>query len=155
MSRRLDVLIEQRTRETNRLKAGQENDAVLESLHDSLAFLDQQIAKLEARIKAHIDQHPDLKEEFDLLKSVPGLGDKTASKLLAELPDVSRFDHVGQVVAYAATAHLWLIGSQKKQADQNRQTKPQNGHVLSGAIGHPTQSGRQSPGRTSCGAGQN
>ncbi len=101
MSRRLDALIEQRTRETNRLKAGQECEVVLESLHDSLAFLGQQIAKLEARIKAHIDQHPDLKEEFELLKSVPGIGNKTAGKLLAELPDVSHFDHVGQVVAYA------------------------------------------------------
>jgi transposase len=101
MIRRLDALIEQRTRETNRLKSGQDCEAVLESLHDSLVFLDQQIAKLETRIRDHIDQHPDLKQEFDLLKTITGIGDKTASKLMAELPAVSRFDHVGQVVAYA------------------------------------------------------
>jgi len=101
MSRRLDALLEQRTRETNRLKSGQDCEVVLKSLYDSLAFVDQQIAKLESRIQDHIDQHPDLKQDFDLLKSITGIGAKTASKLMAELPDISRFDHVGQVVAYA------------------------------------------------------
>lgn len=101
MSRRLDGLIEQRTRETNRLKSGQNCEVVLESLQASLAFLDEQITTLERRIGEHIDQHPDLKEDFELLKSIPGIGDKTAAKLMAELPQVSRFDHVGQVVAYA------------------------------------------------------
>jgi len=101
MSRRLDGLIEQRTRETNRLKSGQACEVVLESLQDSLAFLDEQIAKLEARIRDHIDQHPDLKQEYHLLTSITGIGDKTAGKLMAELPDINRFDRVGQVVAYA------------------------------------------------------
>ena len=101
MSRRLEALIEQRTRETNRLKSGQDCKVVLESLQDSLGFLDEQISKLERRIGGHIDRHPDLKEEFDLLTSITGIGDKTAIKLLAELPDVHRFDSVGQVVAYA------------------------------------------------------
>jgi transposase len=101
MSRRLEALLEQRTRETNRLKSGQDCEVVLESLHDSLTFLNEQIARLEDRIREHIDRHPDLKQEFELLKSVPGIGDKTAGKLVAELPDINRFDHVGQVVAYA------------------------------------------------------
>ena len=101
MSRRLEALIEQRTRETNRLKSGQDCEVVLESLQDSLSFLDEQISKLEERIREHIDRHPDLKEEFDLLTSIRGIGDKTAIKLMAELPDVKRFDCVGQVVAYA------------------------------------------------------
>lgn len=101
MSRRLDVLIEERTRETNRLKSGQDCEIVLESLKENLAFLNEQIAKLEERFRDHIDRYPDLKEEFELLKSVPGIGEKTAGKLVAELPDIHRFDHVGQVVAYA------------------------------------------------------
>ena len=101
MSRRLDALVEQRTRETNRLKSGQDCEVVLESLTDSLTFLDEQITKLEARIRDHIDRHSDLKAEHDLLTSITGIGDKTAGKLMAELPDVNRFDHVGQVVAYA------------------------------------------------------
>lgn len=101
MSRRLDALVEQQTRETNRLKSGQDCEVVLESLQDSLTFLAEQIAKLEAQIRDHIDRHPDLKEEHDLLTSITGIGDKTAGKLMAELPDINRFDHVGQVVAYA------------------------------------------------------
>jgi len=101
MSRRMEALIEQRTRETNRFKSGQGCEVVLESLQDSLSFLDEQIGKLEKRIREHIDRHPDLKEEFELLTSIRGIGDKTAIKLMAELPDVKRFDSVGQVVAYA------------------------------------------------------
>jgi transposase len=101
MSRRMEALIEQRTRETNRLKSGQNYEVVLESLQDSLSFLEEQISKLEQRIREHIDRHSDLKEEFDLLTSIRGIGDKTAIKLMAELPDVKRFDSVGQVVAYA------------------------------------------------------
>lgn len=101
MSRRLDALIEQRTRETNRLKSGRLCEAVQESLQESLAFLDGQVAKLEAQINDHIDQHPDLRQEARLLTSIPGVGDKTAAKLLAELPAVERFAHVGQAVAYA------------------------------------------------------
>ena len=72
MSRRLEGLIEQRTRETNRLKSGQECEAVVESLYDSLAFLDEQITKLEARIREHIDRHPDLKEEFNPMPHLRG-----------------------------------------------------------------------------------
>jgi len=101
MSRRMEALIEQRTREINRLKSGQGCGVVLESLQDSLSFLDEQMSKLERRIREHIDRHSDLKEEFDLLTSIRGIGDKTAIKLMAELPDVKRFDSVGQVVAYA------------------------------------------------------
>jgi len=101
MSRRMDAVIEQRTREINRLKSGQDCEVVLESLQDSLGFLDEQISKLEKRIREHIDRYPDLKKEFDLLTSITGIGDKTAIKLMAELPDVHRFDSVGQVVAYA------------------------------------------------------
>ena len=97
----MEALIEQRTREINRLKSGQDCEVVLESLRASLSFLDEQIIKLEKRIREHIERYPDLKEEFGLLTSIKGIGDKTAIKLMAELPDVHRFDSVGQVVAYA------------------------------------------------------
>ena len=73
-----------------------------ESLQESLVFWDGQIDKLEGQINDHIGQYPDLKQEAELLTSIPGIGDKTATKLLAELPEVDRFEHVGQAVAFAS-----------------------------------------------------
>ncbi len=59
------------------------------------------IAQLEAQIQAHIDQHPALKRDRELLTSIDGIGNKTAAIILGELPEVDRFDHSGQAVAYA------------------------------------------------------
>ena len=52
-------------------------------------------------MQEHIDQNPDLKEKQELLISIPGIGKKTATLILGELPSIDRFQHVGQVVAYA------------------------------------------------------
>lgn len=39
-------------------------------------------------ISDHIDQMPELKKNAELLKSVPGIGDVTASMLVVELPEL-------------------------------------------------------------------
>ena len=59
------------------------------------------IVKLEAQIQAHINQHPALKRDRELLTSIDGIGDKTAAIILGELPEVDRFENSGQAVAYA------------------------------------------------------
>jgi len=46
-------------------------------------------------------QHPDLKRQRDLLTSIPGLGDLSAAKLLAEFRDIRHFQDVRQLVAFA------------------------------------------------------
>ena len=71
------------------------------SIVESLEFIGHQITQLEAQIQNHIDQHPDLKRDQELLTSIKGIGNKTAFKILGELPDVDRFDNVGHVVAYS------------------------------------------------------
>lgn len=102
MVRRLNSLVKEQSREKARLQSGLESEVVKASISDSLTFLEYQIAQLEARIQAHIDQHPELKRDQQLLTSIKGIGDKTAFKILGELPDISRFDNAGQVVAYAS-----------------------------------------------------
>ena len=101
MVRRLNGLIKEQSRERNRLQSGLESEVVKTSIAENLDFLDGQISRLEKQIQVHIDQHPDLKREQDLLTSIKGIGDKTAFQILGELPDVSRFDNAGQAVAYA------------------------------------------------------
>lgn len=128
MVRRLNGLVKERSREKNRFQSGLESEVVKASIADSLAFLDHQITQLEAQIQAHIDHHPDLKRDHDLLTSIKGLGDKTAFKILGELPDINQFDHVGQVVAYASLSpQQHSSGSSVRK--KTRLTKTGNQHI--------------------------
>lgn len=102
LTRRLDALVVDRTREKNRLTAKTHPDVVQQSIEETIAFYNQQIERLEAQIQAHIDQHPDeLKGKQQLLTSIPGIGDKTAAILLAELPEIALFQSAKQVTAFA------------------------------------------------------
>ena len=101
LERRLLNLQEVRQQEVNRAKAPGVVDAVAESIRALVDHLDEQIKDLTRQIKDHIDRHPDLRQKADLLTSIPGVGDKTAAKLLGELPDVDQFTSAKQVAAYA------------------------------------------------------
>lgn len=101
LTRRLAALQKDRTREINRLKAGEHPKQVQASMRQMIAFQDKQIAKLKTDIQNHIDQHPELKQQQELLTSIPGIGDKSAAVILSELPDVDKFNTAKQVTAYA------------------------------------------------------
>lgn len=51
------------------------------------------ITDLDKAIDAHIRAHPDLKRDFDLLCTVPGVGPVVASGLMGELGDLRDFAH--------------------------------------------------------------
>ena len=101
--RRLDSLLEMRQMEANRFEvAGTE--AVRESLAEHLAYLDEEIARRQELIRAHIDSHPGLRGQRDLLLSIPGIGAATAAKLLAEIMDVKLYESARQLAAFAGLA---------------------------------------------------
>jgi hypothetical protein len=52
-------------------------------------------------IGQHIDQHPPLQEQRDLLVSIPGIGNTTAAKLLAEMLEVKLYQSARQLAAFA------------------------------------------------------
>jgi transposase len=85
--RRLDALQEMRTQENHRLEAGVVIDEVRASIEAMLGHLDAQIAHVKRLIRDHIDRHPGLRTQRDLLTSIPGIGAPTAATLLAELFD--------------------------------------------------------------------
>lgn len=99
--RHVQVLKTDRTREVNRRQSGIETVEVLAAIEAHIAFLDEQIDDLETQIRDHIDNHPDLKRNRDLLLSIPGIGETTAAAFLAELPNVSLFSQARQVAAFA------------------------------------------------------
>jgi len=74
---------------------------VAKSIREVIATLDAQIAQVEKEIRQHFDDHPDLKRKRDLLTSIPGIGETTAGSLLAEIPQMERFQSAKTVAAYA------------------------------------------------------
>lgn len=99
--RHLDDLKALRQAEKNRLEAAPSSKTVVRDLQDHIRFLDKQIERLEGEIHDHIDQHPHLRQQHDLLNSIPGIGDTTSFHILAEMGDLTRFSDVRQVVALA------------------------------------------------------
>lgn len=101
MSRHLDALKGNLTREKNRLQSGLRSETVIDNVKETIVFLKQQIAELEEALRNHVNRHPDLKEKVDLLTSIPGIGETTAIGFLAEVPDISRFRSASQIAAFA------------------------------------------------------
>ena len=98
--RRLDALYEMRTQEANRLAAGVSVADVRASIEAVLTHLDEQVAQVRRLIREHIDRHPTLRQQRDLLTSIPGIGDATAAVLLAEL-FTKRYSSAKQAAAFA------------------------------------------------------
>ena len=89
--RRLESLIEMRVMEENRLSSGIAVEAVRASVEELIAHLAEQIKCTEKLIRDHIDKHSGLKRQRELLDSIPGVGEATASALLAEVPDITQY----------------------------------------------------------------
>ena len=104
MGRRLDELQDMKQQEQNRLKSGVTDQVVIESLQENLKHLEAQIKALWKKIKAHVEQHPDLREKQRLLISIPGIGKLTAIKLIAEIGEIKDFTSASQLAAYAGLA---------------------------------------------------
>ena len=99
--RHLDDLKALRQAEKNRLEAKPSSKTVVRDLQEHVAFLEKQIKKLEKDIDDHLKRYPSLKQQSELLDSIPGIGHTTIAHLLAELGDLTRFSDVRQVVALA------------------------------------------------------
>lgn len=97
---RLQVLRDMQQQERNRLEAQASNEAVTQSIHGHLAWLEQCARQLQQQIDDHIDGHPGLRQDAQLLASIPGLGRVTTPKVLAFLGDVRRFANAKALAAF-------------------------------------------------------
>lgn len=97
--RQLDDLQQTRQQQVNRLESAT-SPLVHTQLTQHIAFIDQQIAQLKQLLQDHLRQHPHLKQQVDLLTSIPGIGNITACRLVAEIRSITAFDDVRQLVAF-------------------------------------------------------
>jgi transposase len=70
----------------------------------TVKFLKGTLKSIEKEIKAIISSHSELKKQFELIKSVPGIGDKTAIYMLIVTRGFTAFDNARKLACYAGTA---------------------------------------------------
>jgi transposase len=105
---RLAAVEEDLQRENNRrekARATATPTLVLESLERTLQGLIAERKRLEQAINDHYDQHPDLKQQRDLLRTIPAVGDKSANQLLCLLRSKT-FDSARQAAACSGLVPL-------------------------------------------------
>lgn len=63
-------------------------------------WINDEIAKLEKQIEDHIDRHPGLKRDAELITSIPGIGPTTVARILGHLGDIRRFKNAKALAAF-------------------------------------------------------
>lgn len=105
ISRERDSFVKMLTEEQNRLHAikssSNPSPVVLKSHRSTIKHFEKQIKKLEKVLKDKLDNNSGLKEKKELLKTIPGIGDITATVLLTETNEFSTFTDPKQLAAYA------------------------------------------------------
>lgn len=98
LSRRVEVLEKMLLAEHNRLETAPRS--VSSSVKRVITNLEKEIHNVQRLIKDHIDNNPDLKQQSELLQTIPGIGEKTASLLLGEI-EFRAFSSARAVAAHA------------------------------------------------------
>jgi transposase len=89
LHKRRDQLVTSRKQERTRRRETTGHD-LLAGLDRHLAFLDEEIAAIEAKIASLIAAEPGLQRTYRLLVSIPGVGAVTGACLLARMPELGQ-----------------------------------------------------------------
>ncbi|OAM03443.1 IS110 family transposase [Wolbachia endosymbiont of Dactylopius coccus] len=65
--------------------------------------IEQSIEIIKNSIRELLKQHKELLKDFQLLLTIPGIGEESAIAILAEVPDIKAFINARQLAAYAGT----------------------------------------------------
>ena len=104
LAKRRDQLVSMRAQEKTRRSEAPSTDLAAR-ITRHIAFLDEEIAALEADIRAQIEADPDLSREADLMQSVPGVGPVASLQLIARMPELGQTGS-GQLAALAGLAPM-------------------------------------------------
>lgn len=102
LSRREAIAQDLQRRERNRLEKADATDTpdlIRQSLVEAIDFLAKQLAKIQQDIDDHIDKHPNLKADRELLLSIPAVGPQVGNHLLAVMHN-HQFQSAEQLAAY-------------------------------------------------------
>jgi transposase len=86
---RRNQLIEMRKAEINRREHVRDR-LVDRSIDTVVRVIDKEIETVEKKIREQIDRMPQLRQKAELLRTMPGIGETTASMLVAEMPELGQ-----------------------------------------------------------------
>lgn len=100
---RLQALKDMHQQEMNRLEAARaaNDDFSKQNIGEHVAYLQAAIKRLQDDIDDHINGQPELRQDAQLLASIPGMGAVTSAKVLAYAGDISRFESAKALSAFA------------------------------------------------------
>lgn len=100
---RLQALQDMRQQERNRLEALSQGvtSTVKAMVEEHINWLNRQITAIEKDINDHIDGNPEMKNDAELIRSIPGCGMKFAAQFLAYIGDARRFKSAKALAAFA------------------------------------------------------
>ena len=135
--RHKQALVKTRTQQMNRLASCTDED-VKASLQGLVTVLNQQLEQVQHKIKTLINDHDDLRANHRLITSIKGIGDDTASLILAEFYDLEQYASAKTVAADAGvTPAKYQSGiSVRRKAKMSRIGKA----TVRGALFWPAQS---------------
>jgi len=103
--RHLQALKKSRPQQHNRLTTCRDPE-VKASIETILEVIETEMSQVQQRLRDFFDDQPDLKANKKLLETIPGIGDKTATHILAEMYDLDQYDS-----AKAAAADVGLTAA--------------------------------------------
>jgi transposase len=83
---------------------------------EAIIFLREKARAIEKEVKSQIA----LRKEFELLKTVPGIGDILGLTIMLEVGDIRRFFEVGNYSSYCRCVNSTRIINGKKKGENNR-----------------------------------
>lgn len=99
--RRYEALQEMLSVENNRLGTADFTPSVQRSLREHIAFLESELQVVKREIDDLFKQNPPLCKRRELLMSIPGVAELTASRILGEMPDIDQYRNAKAVSAFA------------------------------------------------------
>lgn len=100
LMRRREALLGMRQQEQNRLESPAILPTIRSSIEGVIASLDQSLASVEAEISAVFNTYTNLREQRNLLTTIPGIGETTAARILGDIPWITEFRSSKSIAAY-------------------------------------------------------
>lgn len=101
---RRQQLMDMKIAESNRMEHVSQ-ECIRISIEGVIKILQNEIEKNDAEIEKQIRQHAEMKQKVELLLTVPGIGEKTVSAILGNLPEIGRVNR-RQIAALVGIAPI-------------------------------------------------
>ena len=104
LTKRRHQLLSMKTAESNRREHSRERD-IARSIAGVIKMLDRQIANVERRLRSLIETQPELQHKMQIMTSIPGIAETTATMLITEVPELGQISR-RQIAALIGVAPI-------------------------------------------------